>query len=196
MAASGPFLYDQVMSLLRLLRADDTDQRVGIAIMLRRRQSLGRTSSETRNFSIVLPFYILGGVGSVFVLPGRGPGPVVANTRATGYNKLRFTGGFHPIRRFLFFTPMLIISGSTSQATQRPGPPGRVTRRSTTRLHWPATSAQSAATSSTPPRRPHRPSSLPYQHHRSPFFSPPLRRHVPSSSQRHNAAGGYSVPPF
>ena len=63
LAASGPFLYDQVMSLLRLLRADDTDQRGGIAIMLRRRRSLGRTSSETRIFSIVLPFYISGGDG-------------------------------------------------------------------------------------------------------------------------------------
>merc|ERR1711957_334026 len=69
---------------------------------------------------------------------------------------------------FLFFTPMLIISGSTSQATQRPGPPGRATRRSITRLHWPAASAPLNATSNTTPRRPHRPSSLPH-YHRSPF---------------------------
>jgi len=127
LAASGPFLYNQVMSLLRLLRADDTDQRVGIAIMLRLRQSLGRTSSETRIFLIVLPFYISGGMGSVFVLPGLGPGSVVAQARATGYNKLHSTGGFHTIRRFYFTNLLISITGfSTDDSASRPAP-GRAT---------------------------------------------------------------------
>ena len=121
LAASGPFLYDQVMSLLRLLRADDTDQRVGIAIMLRRRQSLGRTSSETRIFLIVLPFYISGGMGSVFVLPGQGPGPVVAQAHATGYNELHSTGAFHTIHRFYFTNLLISITGfSTDDSASRP----------------------------------------------------------------------------
>ena len=84
MVAYGLFLYDQVMSLVWLLRAVGTDQRGGIATVLRCRQSLGRTSSKTRILSIVLPFYISGGMGLVFILPGRGPDPVVAQARATG----------------------------------------------------------------------------------------------------------------
>jgi len=118
------------------------------------------------HFSIVLPFYFSGGIGVYPTWPR--PRSRRRQHASDGIQQASFHRRIPPNPSFLFFTPMLIISGSTSQATQRPGPPGRATRRSITRLHWPAASAPLNATSNTTPRRPHRPSSLPY-YHRSPF---------------------------